>query len=98
MQSATHHDMKYLKISIPTSWIECTIKNSNGGHLGGEIPQKTPKGETLAKSSYSNRTGNTELVPVNRLARAATQITWFVKGQSVRGSERPVISFVLKEP
>jgi hypothetical protein len=98
MQNAIHHDVKYLKVSVLTSWIECTNRIWDRGHLWGQFPQKTPKGETPAKSSYGNRTGDTEPAPVNRFAHAVTQTTWFVIGQTVTGTEHSAVSFVPREP
>jgi hypothetical protein len=63
-----------------------------GGHLGVKSP-KDPQRGTPAKSSNSNRKGDTEPAPVNRFARAVTQTTWFVIGQFIRGLKHPAISY-----
>jgi hypothetical protein len=70
----------------------------SGRHIGVKSPKRSSKGETPAKSSYSNRTGDTETASVNRFARAVAQTTWFVTGKSVRGSVRPAVSLCSGNP
>jgi hypothetical protein len=99
-QYATHHDVKYLKTSVLTSWIECTVINLDWGDiLRVKSPKRPPEGKLQPNFPLAtDRTADTELSPVNRFARAVTQTTCVVIGQSVRNSERPGISFALREP